>query len=82
MDSLIQIRFNTEKDKTDASLPPWRVLVDGVEHLASEVHVEGGCWTSHDEISPGLWKWHITCHGQVRWDNQICRIQSSRKSYI
>ncbi len=81
-ENLIQIRFNTEKDKTDATLPAWRVLVDGVEHLAESVRIEGECWTTRDEIAPGLIKWHITTRGKVVWDGRNCRIQASRISNI
>src|SRR5689334_24185421 len=38
----------TEKEKVNGELPPWRVLVDGVEHLASSVHIEVPTWTTED----------------------------------
>lgn len=64
----IMIRFNTDKEKTDATLPPWRVIIDGVEHLAESVSIETRSWTTLDEIAPGKMKWHITCDGTPRWD--------------
>lgn len=74
----IKIRYNTEKDKVDKSLPAWRVLVNGKEHLAEHVRIETAAWTTVDEIEPGLIKWHITCEGQASWDseNRLCTIKS------
>ncbi len=65
----IMIRFNTEKDKTDSSLPPWRVIIDGKEHLAQKVTIKTTSWTTHDEVEPGKWKWHITCEGSAQWNH-------------
>jgi hypothetical protein len=64
----IKIRFNTEKDKIDGSLPPWRVLVDGKEHFAETVTINTKTWTTLDEIAPDFFKWHITCDGRPEWD--------------
>lgn len=64
----IKIRFNTDKDKLNPELPPWRVVLDGVEHLAEKVIIQAPAWTSVDEIAPGKIKWHITCSGSVTWD--------------
>jgi len=66
----IKIRFNTDKDKVNAALRPWRVIIDGEEHLAENVTMTAGSWTTYDEIKPGLWKWHITCRGHVEWDHE------------
>lgn len=63
----IKIRFNTEKDKTDSSLPPWRVLIDDIEHLAEHVIIQVPASTTHDEIQPG--SMHISCAGAVSWHN-------------
>ena len=74
----IKIRYNTDKDKVDSSLPAWRVLVNGVEHFAENVSIETKAWTTQDEISPGLLKWHITCEGQIKWDTarRLCTVIS------
>ncbi len=68
---LIKIRFNTDKDKLDANLPPWRVLINGVEHFAEKVTIKTASWTTLDEIEPNKFKWHITCEGQAIWDSKI-----------
>lgn len=76
----IKIRYNTEKDKTDSRLPAWRVLISGVEHLAEAVEIAVPCWTTQDEISPGLIKWHISCVGTLVWsgaNGRNCRIESA-----
>lgn len=72
----IKIRFNTEKDKSDPTTPAWRVLIEGVEHLAEMVKINTRSWTSVDEISPGKIKWHISCNGSPNWDEQhkVCTI--------
>lgn len=80
MSQEIKIRYNTEKDKTDPTLPAWRVLTDGVEHLAESVDLNTRCWTSQDEISPGLIKWHISCTGRVYWDGRKCRVEALSES--
>jgi hypothetical protein len=74
---LIQIRFNTEKMKDPtASLPAWRVIYEGLEHLADDICIEVPCWSTTDEISPGVWKWHITCDGVISWDGKRARISA------
>jgi hypothetical protein len=72
----VKVRYNTEKNKLDKTLPAWRVIVNGVEHLADNVTVETKAWTSEDEIQPGLLKFHISCEGSVVWDaeKKNCRI--------
>ncbi len=65
---IIKVRFNTNKDKVDGNLPAWRVLIDGEEHLAESVVINTKTWTTLDEISPSLLKWHITCDGLPEWD--------------
>lgn len=75
----IKIRFNTDKDKVDASMPAWRVLVDGQEHLANKVNIQTDSWTTYDEVRPGFFKWHITCAGEIFWDEdqKECTIRAS-----
>lgn len=63
----IQIRFNTEKEKVSGELPAWRVLVDGVEHLAKNVRVEVPMWTTEDILPTGQRKWHLSCEGELHW---------------
>lgn len=71
----IQIRFNTEKERIDNRVPAWRVLVDGQEHLAENVRVEVPMWTSEDLLPTGQKKWHLSCEGEVHWEDRSCIIR-------
>lgn len=71
----IQIRFNTDKEKLSADLPPWRVLIDGVEHFAQSVHIEVPSATTEDLLPSGQRKWHISCEGDPYWMNDVCVIR-------
>lgn len=64
----IMIRFNTEKDKINQELPPWRVIADGKENLAQKVTIKATSWTTRDEVEPGKFKWHITVEGTPHWN--------------
>jgi hypothetical protein len=67
---LIKIRFNTDTLKiADSGLPEWRVIIDNVEHLARHVRSEVPMWTTMDEVSPGVLKWHMTAEGNPEWSD-------------
>ena len=66
----IKIRFNTDKDKMDQALAPWRVLIEGTDLLAEKVFIKTSAWTSMDEVAPGILKWHISCAGTPTWDDK------------
>lgn len=70
----IQIRFNTEKEKTDPQLPAWRVLEDGHEALATHVEIRVPAFTSEDVLPSGMRKWHISCEGRAVWEDGKCTI--------
>lgn len=74
----IKIRFNTDKDKFDASLPPWRVLINGKEYLSEQVIIETKSWTTQDLIEENKIKWHLSCAGTPHWsaDRKICTIKN------
>lgn len=76
----IKIRYNTEKDKTDASLPAWRVLINGIEHLATEVELKVVSKTTEDILPSGILKWHISCVGKAEWNGLHCTITSANTS--
>lgn len=75
----IKIRYNTDKDKINSELPPWRVLINGVEHLAEQVICETRTWTTHDMVEQNKLKWHLSCEGIAYWDadHKICTIKPS-----
>jgi hypothetical protein len=72
--STIKLRFNTES-ALDKSMLPWRVVVDGVEHLAQRVIFATDAYTTHDEVAPGRFKWHVTCVGEPAWHGTVCTIR-------
>lgn len=80
--SNIQIRFNTEKEKTNPDQPAWRVLINGIEELAETVEINVPTVTSEDLLPSGQKKWHISCRGQVKWTNKNCRIDPIRTSGV
>lgn len=66
---LIKIRFNTEASKSPLEgLPGWRVLYGDHEYLARSVKINTKAWSTCDEISPGVLKWHITMIGTPLWN--------------
>ena len=68
---IVKIRYKTDA-KTDDVLH-WRVLIDGVEHYASNVTINCMSYTTKDIIEDGIEKWHITCKPiQVQWMGNEC----------
>jgi len=69
--SEIKIRYNTNA-KPDDTLH-WRALINGVEHLASNVKILKECETTKDWIEGVGMKWHITIrNGMWEWnENEI-----------
>ncbi len=70
----IKIRYNTDRDKINPDLLPWRVLINNVEFLASHVELRVYSTTSEDLLSSGVIKWHIACKGRAVWENSKCII--------
>ena len=68
---IVKIRYNTNAKSEDAL--HWRVLIDGVEHLASNIIVNCISYTTRDHIEGVGEKWHITCEPkQVKWMDKEC----------
>lgn len=59
----ILVRFNTNYPVN--SKFEWRVIVDGVEHLANKVMIETPTFTSSDVIEGHGQKWHIETIAEV-----------------
>lgn len=71
----VQIRFNTEWEKSAGGELKWRVLVDGQERLAKSVVFEVPCHTTEDVLPDGRRKWHLTAEaGSVSDDQGHLRI--------
>ncbi|MEQ1722622.1 MAG: hypothetical protein ABL930_05565 [Pseudobdellovibrio sp.] len=75
----IKLRYNTDKDKINSELPAWRVLIDGVEHLAEQVIIETASWTTQDLVEENKIKWHLSSKGIAHWDSnkKICTVKKS-----
>lgn len=68
---IVKIRYNTNAKSEDTL--HWRVLIDGVEHLASNIIVNCMSYTTRDQIEGVGEKWHITCEPQqVKWMEKEC----------
>lgn len=62
----IKIRYNTN---VDDDFLYWRVLIDGVEHLASDIKINVPSYSTKDFIEGVGMKHHITCESEnVIWD--------------
>ena len=71
--SRILVRFNT-KHEEDPQRRLWRLLIDGVEHLASHVMIATMCSTVTEDVAPGVTKHHIYCWGVPEWTGTEVRI--------
>jgi len=67
----VKIRYNTNAKAED--ILHWRVLIEGVEHLASNVTVNCATQTTKDYIEGIGTKWHISCNPtQIEWVGTEC----------
>ena len=74
MSKQVKIRYKTDAQPND--ILHWRVIVDGVEHHASEVLLWCPTYTTKDVIDElGTIKWHISCQATtIVWENDKCII--------
>ena len=72
--SHIQIRYNT---KNNGNGLVWRIIVDGEEHLATDVAIRGYAYgeTSHVD---GEAKLNIACDGHIQWIGTFAEITTGR----
>lgn len=64
----VKIRYNT---LVNDDFLYWRVLIKGVEHLASHVEINTETKTTKDYIEGIGFKHHITCYcNQIIWDEE------------
>jgi uncharacterized membrane protein len=62
MNSIVKIRYNTSV--SDDQLY-WRILIDGVERLASDIEVNVPTVTTRDFIKGVGYKHHLTCQPDI-----------------
>jgi uncharacterized membrane protein len=85
---LVKIRYN--HDAGDSGLF-WRVIINGVEHLAKDIEIHGMAYTTQDEIAKVGKKYHITCEVDtiyweetkivlIRTKNRVSRLRHILKS--
>ena len=68
----IKIRYNTNAKPEDTL--HWRVLINGVEHLASNVEINTQTKTTMDFIEGVGMKWHISCKGNFEWNGSEIKV--------
>jgi hypothetical protein len=69
----VKIRYKTDAKPDD--LLHWRIIIDGVEHHASNVTINCMSWTTKDNIEGVGEKWHVTCQPrQIKWMDNECII--------
>ena len=73
----VKIRYNTNAKSEDTL--HWRVLIDSVEHLASNVVINCMTHTTKDYIEGVGDKWHVSCTGELEVKNGIAHITVKRK---
>jgi hypothetical protein len=77
----ILIRFNTKNNGSDLV---WRIFIDGKEHLASSIKIQGYIY-DEKTFSGGEEKMNISCLGNVKWDGTKVKIKAvdvDRISYL
>ena len=66
----VLIRFNT-KWQDDSKRRKWRVVINGFEYLASQVHIRVDCDSIEEPIN-GEPKFHMLCFGYATWkDDEV-----------
>ena len=68
----ILIRFNTKNNGSDLV---WRIFIDGEEHLASSIKIQGYIY-DEKTFSGGEEKMNISCLGNVKWDGTKVKIKA------
>lgn len=66
----ILVRFNT-KFEDDKLKRKWRVLLNGIEHLAHNVAINVPCETITEPIDTGEIKHHFLCYGNFEINNKF-----------
>lgn len=72
MKDIVKIRFNTECGESSLI---WRVILDDVEYLASEIRLNVPSFSSTDVLNYGRIKRHISANfKKITWDNTIINV--------
>jgi len=76
----ILLRFNT-KWQNDPEGRKWRVVINDIEHLASEVHIHAKARTVEKEVN-GEPKFHLFCIGTVQWSGDVASIHPIKEPNV
>ena len=71
----IILRFNTKAEAGDPLV--WRVIVNGVEHLASSFDIRGHVYEVLSQ-ERGVTKYNVGCKGRVRWKGTKAYVITSK----
>lgn len=74
----IQLRYNTAAG--DSNLK-WRIVIDGKEHLASQVFFNIPCRTTEDTIEGVGIKHHVSCEiesNEITWNHTEVHIGETK----
>jgi uncharacterized membrane protein len=71
-----KLRYNTQ---STSDSDRWRLIVDDIELQVSNVFVDGEVWTSEDYVEGVGQKWHISCKGDCKIENNVAYITTPRK---
>ena len=74
----ILIRFNTKSNGSDLV---WRIFVDGKEHLASSIKIQGYIYDKKT-IVDGEEKMNISCLGNIKWNGTKAKIKAANLDRI
>ena len=69
-----QIRYNT---KNDGGPLKWRIIIDGVEHLASHIEIHGYVYGESSLVDNDQ-KMNIACDGKIYWHGTRAEIVTSK----
>jgi uncharacterized membrane protein len=71
-----KLRYNTQSTEDSNR---WRLIVDEKEIQVSNVFIDGEVWTSKVYIEGVGQKWHITCKGDCKIEDNVAYITTPPK---
>lgn len=78
-DKVYQIRYNTHSTEESNR---WRLICDNQEILVSNIIINSKTYTTKDYIEGLGDKWHITCIGELKVENNVAHINFNKDNAI
>ena len=76
MKNKVKVRYNHDAGNSPLK---WRVVIDGKEHLASQVEILVPMTTTKDYIN-GMEKWHVSCEPDlITWEGDVVTLAHKTK---